>query len=59
MIQADLTNNDPLVQKDLSRADRAIIPINLIYPADPSKPAILLEELISPEDALEALSRVE
>jgi hypothetical protein len=35
------------------------IPVNLVYPADPSKPAILLEELVSPEDALEALEAVQ
>ena len=53
-----MTKNDQVIKRDLKRADRSIIPVNLVYPADPSKPAVLLEELISPEDALEALKRV-
>ncbi|MDE0826608.1 MAG: hypothetical protein OSA48_07360 [Akkermansiaceae bacterium] len=58
LIQADLTKNDQVIKRDLKRADRSIIPVNLLYPADPSKPAILLEELVSPDDALEALERI-
>ena len=50
---------DQTKTKDLARADRRIIPVNLVYPADyPNSPAILLEELISPNDALRALDRL-
>lgn len=59
MVVADMTDNDEVIARDLERADRYNIPVNLIYPADPDQPAILLEELISPDDALLALERVE
>lgn len=52
----DMTNNDEVLQIDLARSDRQSIPVNIIYPANyPESPAILLEELISPADAHEAL----
>ena len=50
--------DDEVIFRDLERADRVSIPVNLVYPADPTKPAILLEELIGPDDALLALYRV-
>ena len=51
-----MTNNDQAMSKDLARADRRVIPVNLIYPVNyPAEPAILLEELISPGDAIKAL----
>lgn len=65
MVVADITDNSSeqseMIKQDLSRADgRVSIPVNLIYPADyPNSPAILLEELISPSDALSALERME
>jgi hypothetical protein len=46
--------------KELSRVDRGQLPVNLLYPPNyPEEPAILLEELISPADVLEALGRLE
>ncbi|MFK7768816.1 MAG: hypothetical protein AB8B55_16470 [Mariniblastus sp.] len=58
LIVADMTDNDQSISKDLARADRRVIPVNLIYPANyPEQPAILLEELISPADAIKALER--
>ena len=65
MVVADITDNSSeqseTIKQDLSRAGgRVSIPVNLIYPADyPNSPAILLEELISPSDALAALKRME
>ena len=59
MVVADLTSNDELIARDLGRADRSQIPVNLIYPPNyPEQPAILLEELITPDDALHALERM-
>jgi len=59
LVIVDMTKNDEVLTKDLARADRSVIPVNLVYPADyPNRPAILLEELISPADALDALARV-
>ena len=54
-VKADLTDNNPEVAKDLSRASRVQIPVNLVYPPDSATPTILLEELISPKQALKAL----
>lgn len=45
------------IKRDLARADRSVIPVNLIYPADPSEPAIMLEGTIGPKEALEAIRR--
>jgi len=58
LVAADLTKNDERIAKDLDRADRSQIPVNLVYPADPDEPGILLEELITPDDALKALDLV-
>jgi len=58
LVAADLTKNDERLAKDLDRVDRKQIPVNLIYPADPKQPAVLLEELITPDDALKALNLV-
>ena len=64
VVAADITDNSgrntTAIKRDLARADgRATIPVNLIYPPNyPDEPAILLEDLISPGEALEALSRV-
>lgn len=64
MVAADITDNQSdlanAIKTDLARTTRVNIPVNLIYPANyPEEPAILLEELISPADALAALKRVE
>lgn len=45
------------IKRDLARADRSVIPVNLIYPADTSKPAIMLEGPIGPKEALEAIRK--
>lgn len=55
VVTADHTDGDPVVKKDLARADRKSLPTNLIYPADPSKPAIMLPEYLTPDIVLEAL----
>ncbi len=60
LVKVDMTGNEQIYINDLARADRKNIPVNLVYPADyPDRPAILLEELISPGDAIEALERLE
>ncbi|MEM7785442.1 MAG: hypothetical protein AAF939_12570 [Planctomycetota bacterium] len=56
----DNTLREERVARDLQRADRSLIPVNLIYPPNyPEEPAILLEELISANDALKVLDRME
>ena len=59
LVKVDMTGNEEIFTRDLARAERSNIPVNLVYPADyPARPAILLEELISLGHAIEALSRV-
>ena len=59
VIIMDMTDYDEVMTVDLARADRSNIPVNLIYPVDyPARPAILLEELITPGKALKALDKV-
>ena len=60
LVQVDMTDNeDEILKLDLKRAERSSIPVNLIYPADyPARPAILLEELFGPNQALQALERI-
>ncbi len=60
-VAADMTvtEESEAVKADLARADRVTISTYLIYPANyPDEPAILLEELISPDDVLKALDRI-
>ena len=60
LVVVDDTLREERIARDLKRADRRILPVNLIYPPNyPEEPAILLEELISPGDALKALARME
>ncbi len=56
----DDTLREERIAKDLKRADQVIIPVNLVYPHNyPEEPAILLDALISPADALKVLARME
>ena len=54
------TLKEERISKDLERADQKAIPVNIIYPPNyPAEPAVLLNELISPADALKVLARME
>ena len=60
LVVVDNTLREERIDRDLARADRSVIPVNLIYPPNyPEEPAILLEELISPGQALDVLARME
>jgi len=39
----------------MDRADRKSLPTNLIYPADPSRPAIMLPEYLTPDIVIKAI----
>ncbi len=59
-VVVDNTMKDERISKDLERADQKAIPVNIIYPPSyPAEPAVLLNELISPADALKVLARME
>ena len=55
VVTADSTDGDPVIQKDMNPADRKSLPTNLIYPADPTKPAIMLPEYLTPEIVINAI----
>ena len=60
LVVIDDTLREERIARDLSRADRNIIPVNLVYPPNyPEEPCILLEGLIGPSDALKVLARME
>ncbi len=57
LVAVDFTNRDPVVNKELVRTGRKLIPVNLIYPPEyPVKPAIMLNELVTPDDVLFVLN---
>ena len=55
VVSADNTDGDPIIKKDMDRADRKSLPTNLIYPADPSMPAIMLPEYLTPDIVIKAI----
>lgn len=60
LVVVDDTLVEERIAKDLKRVDRSIIPVNLIYPPNyPEEPAILIEALFGPAEALKVLERME
>ena len=56
---ADWTNKDASIAKVLEEYGRAGVPLYLLYPADTSKPAIMIREgLITPGDILDAIAKL-
>ena len=55
LIQADNTDKLQSINDDLKRYGRANLPVNLVVPADPSAPIIVMPEVFGPEEALQAL----
>jgi len=63
-VVVDMTARDQEMVADLARADRKIIPVNIVYPSNysPEKggvPAILLEGILTPQNALDTLDIIE
>ncbi|YCM42837.1 hypothetical protein V2O64_16130 [Verrucomicrobiaceae bacterium 227] len=57
LIEVDNTAENQAITDDLARFGRKGLPTNLIYPADPDAPPIIMPETIYPKDALEALEQ--
>lgn len=55
LIKADNTDRLQTINDDLKRYDRANLPVNLIIPADPEAPIIVMPEVFGPDKALQAL----
>jgi thiol:disulfide interchange protein DsbD len=54
-LRGDHTKEDPRITEELRRYDRAGVPLVLVFPADRSKPAIVLPEILNPKTVLDAL----
>ena len=57
LIQADNTDRLQSINDDLKRYDRANLPVNIVAPANPDAPVIIMPEIFGPEEALEALEQ--
>lgn len=55
LVKADSTQPRPDIDRDLARFDRSNLPVNIVVPADPSQPLIMLPEVIGADEALKAL----
>ena len=59
LIKADNTDKLQSINDDLKRYCRANLPVNLVVPADPDAPIIVMPEVFGPDDALQALKEAE
>lgn len=57
LIQADNTDRLQSINDDLKRYGRANLPVNIVAPANPDAPVILMPEIFGPEDAIKALEQ--
>lgn len=56
-LRADYTDRDPRITEELKRYGRAGVPMVLVFPVDPTRPPLVLPELLTPGIVLEALDR--
>jgi thiol:disulfide interchange protein DsbD len=54
---ADFTDEDPAIARELQRYGRAGVPLVLVYPQDPTKPAMVLPAVLTPSIVLDALDQ--
>lgn len=57
LIKADNTDRLQSINDDLKRYGRANLPVNIIAPADPDAPVILMPEFFGADEALEVLEQ--
>ncbi len=60
VFRGDYTDRDPRITEELRKYKRAGVPLVLVFPPDPDRPALVLPELLTPSivlDALEEASR--
>ena len=59
-IEADMTEDDPKVWEYLfENFNRANLPVNVLYPADSSRPPIILPEVLTQTTVLNAIAAAE
>jgi len=54
---ADLTGNDERIWKELKDLGKAGLPVNLVYPSDPSKSPIILPTNLTQSIVIEAIEK--
>lgn len=59
LVRADNTRKIPEIKTDLNRFNRSNLPVNIIVPSDPDQPLIMMPEVISPKEALQALEEAQ
>lgn len=57
-LKGDWTNNDPEITAVLKRYETSGVPLYLMFPADASKPAEVLPQILTESTVLEALERI-
>ena len=57
-LKGDWTNNDPEITEVLKRFQTSGVPLYLMYPADPTKPAEVLPQILTEGVILDALERI-
>jgi len=57
-LKGDWTNNDPEITEVLRRYETSGVPLYLMFPADPSKPAEVLPQILTTNIILDAMQRI-
>ncbi|MDT8399495.1 MAG: protein-disulfide reductase DsbD family protein [Pseudomonadales bacterium] len=57
-LKGDWTNNDPEITAVLKRYNTSGVPLYLLFPADPGKPANVLPQILTESILLDALARI-
>jgi thiol:disulfide interchange protein DsbD len=57
-LKGDWTNNDPAITEVLRQYDTAGVPLYLMFPADPGRPAEVLPQILRESTVLEALEHI-
>lgn len=57
-LKGDWTNNDPAITAVLKEYNTSGVPLYLVFPADPSKPAEVLPQILTEGIVLDALARI-
>ncbi len=57
-LKGDWTNNDPAITAVLKQYNTSGVPLYLMFPSDPAKPAEVLPQILTENTVLEALGRI-
>lgn len=57
LVKGDWTNEDPAISAALAEFNRSGVPLYLMYPADPAKPAEVLPQLLTQDMVINAIKR--